>query len=266
MMIYPLFPEGRDRALTFSYDDALDADLRLAGIFSGHGLKCTFNFCADNGPHDGAFPSFDVNDVYLKHGHEIAVHGAEHAFEDMMPPEAVIVDIMENRKRLEAITHAPVKGMAYPYGTFNTALKQQLRDLGILYSRTVNSTHQFRLPDDFLEWNPTAHHRENIAELGDRFLANRYPRGTVCYIWGHSFEFDRNNNWDIIERFADQMAGKPSVWYATNMEIYDYIQAFRMLRFTADCCYVQNPSARTVWLTRGGNAFEIPSGAVVRIG
>ena len=50
------------------------------------------------------------------------------------------------------------------------------------------------------------------------------------------------------------------------MEIYDYHQAYRMLRFTADCCYVQNPSARTVWLTRGGNAFEIPSGAVVRIG
>ena len=48
MMIYPLFPEGRDRALTFSYDDALDADLRLAGIFSDHGLKCTFNFCVES--------------------------------------------------------------------------------------------------------------------------------------------------------------------------------------------------------------------------
>ena len=107
---------------------------------------------------------------------------------------------------------------------------------------------------------------ENIAEIGDRFLNNRYPRGTVCYIWGHSFEFDRNNDWDVIERFADQMAGKDSVWYATNMEIYDYNQAFRMLRFTADCCYVQNPSARTVWLMRGKNAFEIPSGDVVRIG
>ena len=266
MMIYPLFPGGRDRALTFSYDDALDSDVRLAGIFSARGLKCTFNFCSDDGPHDGTFPSFDVHDVYLKHGHEIAVHGAEHAFEDIMPLEAVISDIVENRKRLESITHAPVKGMAYPYGTFSSALKRQLRDLGILYSRTVNSTHQFRLPDDFLEWDPTAHHRENIAGIGERFLNNTRPQGTVCYIWGHSFEFDRNSDWDVIERFADQMAGKDFVWYATNMEIYDYMQAFRMLRFTADCCYAQNLSARTVWLTRGGKASEIPSGAVVRIG
>ena len=268
MMIYPLFPEGRDRALTFSYDDALDADVRLAGIFSSHGLKCTFNFCSDDGPHDGTFPAFDVNEVYLKHGHEIAVHGAEHAFEDRMPAEAVIADILENRRKLESITHAPVKGMAYPYGTFTPELKQRLRDLGILYSRTVNSTHQFNMPSDFLEWNPTAHHRENIAEIGDRFLNNSELRapGTVCYIWGHSFEFDRTDGWDVIERFADQMAGKDNVWYATNMEIYDYDQAFRSLRFTADCCYVQNPSGRTVWIKRGREAFEIPSGDVVRIG
>ena len=39
MMIYPLFPGGLERALTFSYDDALDEDLRLAGIFSDHGPR-----------------------------------------------------------------------------------------------------------------------------------------------------------------------------------------------------------------------------------
>ena len=180
----------------------------------------------------------------------------------------MIADILENRRKLESITHAPVKGMAYPYGTFTPELKQRLRDLGILYSRTVNSTHQFNMPSDFLEWNPTAHHRENIAEIGERFLANSELRapGTVCYIWGHSFEFDHTDGWDVIERFADQMAGKDNVWYATNMEIYDYDQAFRSLRFTADCCYVQNPSGRTVWIKRGREAFEIPSGDVVRIG
>ena len=31
MMIYPLFPGGLERAMTFSYDDALDEDIRLAG-------------------------------------------------------------------------------------------------------------------------------------------------------------------------------------------------------------------------------------------
>ena len=98
MMIYPLFPGGLERALTFSYDDALDEDIRLAGIFSDHGLKCTFNFCADNGPHDGTFPSFDVNEIYESFRDQEFITLAE-TITDLINLVNDLRDILENDNR-----------------------------------------------------------------------------------------------------------------------------------------------------------------------
>ena len=40
---YMRFPEGREKALTFSYDDGVLADRKLIEIFDRYGLKGTFN-------------------------------------------------------------------------------------------------------------------------------------------------------------------------------------------------------------------------------
>ena len=37
------FPEGKKRALTLSYDDGVEQDVRLIDIMKKHGLKGTFN-------------------------------------------------------------------------------------------------------------------------------------------------------------------------------------------------------------------------------
>jgi hypothetical protein len=39
------------------------------------------------------------------------------------------------------------------------------------------------------------------------------------------------------------MGQREDVWYATNIEIYDYVQAYRRLIWTADLSRVTNPSA-----------------------
>ena len=43
MRVGYVFPEGRTRVLTFSYDDGNDSDRRLAQIFTDHHMKGTFN-------------------------------------------------------------------------------------------------------------------------------------------------------------------------------------------------------------------------------
>ena len=40
---YLRFPGGKFKAVTFSYDDGVLPDIRLAKLFSERGLKCTFN-------------------------------------------------------------------------------------------------------------------------------------------------------------------------------------------------------------------------------
>ena len=47
----------------------------------------------------------------------------------------------------------------------------------------------------------------------------------LFYVWGHSYEFDKDNNWEIIENFAEYVGKREDVWYVTNIEIYDYVNS-----------------------------------------
>ena len=41
------FPGGRDRALTFSYDDGVEQDERIIALLKSHRMKGTFNISGD---------------------------------------------------------------------------------------------------------------------------------------------------------------------------------------------------------------------------
>ena len=75
-MIYMLlrYPGGKRKAVTFSYDDGVMQDIRLAELFAKYGLKATFNF--NNATCRSAdFSKEQVQKNFLSRGHEIAVHG-----------------------------------------------------------------------------------------------------------------------------------------------------------------------------------------------
>ncbi len=252
-MITYLFPEGRSLCLTFSYDDGNRVDERLANIFTENGLKGTFNLNA-RGIRSGdknKLQAEELKSLLLDHGHEVACHGFDHPFEEKLPLPAVIEDIRQDRLLLEAAVGAPVRGFAYPFGTFSNDVKTILRTLGIAYARTVtNCNGTTYMPDDFLEWNPTCHHKEDIPDRIEPFLNTPAWYGThMLYIWGHAFEFENSKNWHIIETFCKRMSGHgDTVWYATNIEIADYISAYRNLQFSMNLHQVYNPSVTPVWL------------------
>lgn len=254
------FPGGKTKALTFSYDDGFAPDERLVGIFNRHAMKGTFNLnaCRCGTPEEA--------EVLRKRyaGHEIACHGKTHPFFERMPQMSFVEDVLEDRRTLEKLTGGIIRGMAYPFGTYDANVIRTLRALGIVYARTVKSTGKFNLPDDFLEWNPTCHHRENVMELADAFLAS--PYAALFYVWGHSFEFERNGNWHLMEELCAKLEGKPSVWYATNMEICDYVTAFRRIVTSADSRIVRNPSAQSVWLLNERNEpVEVKGGSEISL-
>ena len=60
-------------------------------------------------------------------------------------------------------------------------------------------------------------------------------------------------------------AGDESVWYATNIEIMDYIKALRSLKFSVDRKMVYNPSARPVWIGVDGEAVKIDAGELLTL-
>lgn len=273
-----LFPEGRKKALTFSYDDAVTQDVRLLTLMNQYGVKGTFNIntgCLglkslhqQNGKtvtHNKLKPE-EIADTYK--GHELAVHGLTHLDLARVPSGTAAYEVSADRRNIEVITKAPVRGMAYSFGTYTKETLEVLKSCGIVYSRTVQSTHSFGLPEDFLCWHPTCHHAdEELMKLAEQFVNGeaRYEEPMLFYVWGHSYEFDVTDAWEAMETFLKYVSGNEEIWYAANMDIYDYVTAFRRLVYTADGSIVRNPSALTVWLAVDGKTYEIGAGQCVRI-
>ena len=280
------FPGGRPKALTLSYDDGVRADLRLCEILEKHGLKCTFNlnsaYFIGEAARPGKITPDEIREHILAKGHEIAVHGKQHLAPGIASPVIAIRDVLECRDEMEREFGMIIRGMAYPdsgitkmhTGNDYATVRSYLADLGIVYSRTLGGdNNSFMMPSDFYAWMPTAHHNNpNLMEWADEFLAEdghnkiitrRYPR--LFYLWGHSYEFDNNDNWELMEAFAEKMGGKDNIWYATNMEIFEYTEAYQRLVCSADGTRIYNPSLIEVFLHVDGKECSVKPGQTLCI-
>ena len=271
------FPGFRRRALTLSYDDGVRQDKRLISIMKQHGIKGTFNinsglFSAERSDEEkGRMTVEEAYKLYSDSGMEVAVHGVKHLSLTDVPSPQIVADVIDDRKNLEKIFGRPITGMAYAYGAHNDNVVEILRSCGIKYARTTVATMRFDITDDFLRLPSTCHHRvPNLMELADAFLKEdekprtaRLPK--LFYLWGHSYEFDNADNWDVIERFCELMGNRDNIWYATNSEVVDYVIAYDRLEFAVDMSSVYNPSAIDVCLFIDGRELLAPAGAVTRI-
>jgi hypothetical protein len=87
----------------------------------------------------------------------------------------------------------------------------------------------------------------------------------MMYVWGHSYEFDNDNSWELIETFCARAGRRDDIWYATNIEIVDYVKSFHRLQFSASRSFVYNPSASPVWIQANGKIVEIGGGSQVQL-
>lgn len=215
------------KALTFSYDDGTEQDLRLLEIFNRYGLKCTFNLNTGLGPQ-GAWDykgkmiqRLDLatqKDVYA--GHEIAAHALTHPNLVELGAAEAAYEMEEDAKRIEELFGRKPAGMAYPYGLFDDAVVEMLKKQGFQYARTIMDSHNFEVQEDLLRFCPTCHHDDpKLFELAEEFLALKPDRPQIFYVWGHSFELEGNENWDRIEEFCRLVSGKDDIFYGTNEEV-----------------------------------------------
>ena len=69
----------------------------------------------------------------------------------------------------------------------------------------------------------------------------------------------------MMEEVCKKISGHESVWYATNIEIYDYIMAQRALHISANEDIIHNPSAIEVWFEKDGKAYSVNGGETIKI-
>ena len=198
---------------------------------------------------------------------EIACHGVTHPFLDHLPASVCAQEVLEDRKRLEEVYGGIVRGLAYPFGTYNADVITALKACGIAYARTIVSTEKFDLPQDWLQWHGTCHHgNPKLMKLAQRFVEDkRNWTPMVFYLWGHSYEFDNNDNWDRIEAILQILAGREDTWYPTNIQLRDYVAAYESLIFSADGNLIYNPTLQEIWLNVDGTGHSIKPGETLTL-
>ena len=259
------FPEGKRKALTMSYDDGQIHDLRLIEIFNKYGIKGTFHLNGSSLNKPGMVTSEDVATHYV--GHEVACHMLTHPFPERIPIVEVINETLEDRKRLEAACGYIVRGMSYPFGKYSQEIINAMKPCGIEYSRTAESRAGFNPPEDFMRWHSTCHHSDDIFGKLDALVNNKWGPLQIFYIWGHSYEFPQvEGAWERMEEFCKKASEhSDKIWFATNIEIYDYIMALKTLKISADKTMVYNPTNIDVWIAADECPVKIPAGETVKL-
>ncbi len=247
-----------------SYDDGREYDRQLVEIFNKYGVKGTFHLNAGVLGADRYITKEEVPTLFA--GHEVSSHMLTHPFPDRLPQIEVIHECLKDRAELERLCGYIVRGMSYPFGRYSPEAINALKTCGIEYSRTTENG-GFGLPSDFMLWHPTCHHSANIIEKLKDFEGNRWSPMGLFYIWGHSYEFPQaEGSWEMMDEFCKRASESESdFWFATNIEIVDYVNALRALRFSADKTIVYNPTAIDVWIGVDYQPVKIPAGQTVKL-
>ena len=269
------FAGGKSKCVTFSYDDGTIHDIRMTDAFKKYNVKATLNLNSGifiDGTKSDHIDVEKVKELAENPLFEIACHGTSHPHYERIPASVGMLDIVNDRIFLENTVGKLVRGAAYPYGTRNEEVIDYFKKAGIVYSRTTKATNGFSLPENWLEWHPTCHHKGALDNI-EKFLSTTFKyEGGVLYIWGHSYEFNNDNNWDLLDEMLKKLSdNSDDIWFATNIEIYNYVEAFKQLVFYADGTKIYNPTTTDIYIATGcnwntqGTTLKVPAGETVEI-
>lgn len=214
-------------AVVQCWDDGVTGDIRVAEILRRHGAKATFNLNA--GLHKAQRSSSwkykgtdvarlgwdEMLDVY--DGFLIANHSLTHPQLEQVAIKDARQDIAEGRDRLQQFFQQPVKGFAYPYGTYNDEVMAAVLETGHIYARTVQNVERPFPPEDPMAFHPCCHF---LAEdLWERYEQAR--PGGVFYFWGHSYEITDEDMWAEFDRTIERMSADADAQWANVVDLFE---------------------------------------------
>lgn len=230
-----------EKFLVMSLDDGVTQDERVISVFRKYALTATFNLNAgrlgereeipvpayDGKPlrHDKVSPEQVRNGLY--DGFETACHGFTHAYLPSLTESGIIKEIGDDYDEIFRLTGKKPRGIAYagPTPNYNEAvIKAMQKSRPLYYGRTIDETHGFSLPQDFLRWNPTCQFRgdELLPRAEEFFDLTPQKSDALFFVWGHSYEFDLGLEcWDKLEYFCREVSARKDITCLTCEEFYD---------------------------------------------
>lgn len=274
-----LFPEGKAKAVIFSYDDGMIADRKLVKLMNVYGIKGTFHLNSNKLDTKGYLTKSEIKTLFK--GHEVSVHSANHPGLVGLTQQEIISEVLEDRRELERLTNTTVRGMAYPFGNYNDKVVEAISGLGIEYARTVNDSYLFAIPNNFLTWEPTIHQfakayyvaNDTINDQKELAIFNKIVEGFVqsdtlalLDIWGHSWENEGDGNrWKKLEAVFKMLSNRKDIHFTTQINLVDYIKAYNHLKLSVNQNLVYNPSAVNLYIKVANKVFKVPAGEQVML-
>ncbi len=216
--------------------------MRLARMLREHGLKATFYISPKNqefAQHDLLTPQ-EIRDI--GRDFEIGAHTLTHRSLPTISEEEADREVAASKTVLEQINGRAVNAFCYPRGAYTELHVQLVKAAGYRYARTVKR-YTFNLNDPyragtslhvynhrfgrdlwhiarFLRFRPIDAWRcLEWGALGRAMFDYVLQEGGILHIWGHSWEIDKNNDWESLDQFFRYISSHPRVKYATNGEL-----------------------------------------------
>jgi hypothetical protein len=269
------WPDFKFKALTLSYDDGVTTDRRFIKLIDKYGIKATFHLNSMlYGKGGETFPKGqfgrlsrdEATALYKDSGHEIAAHTLHHKLMTELTSEEAYREIFEDKRNLEMQFGCIIRGMAFPMGGISDELEKIAKECGMVYAKISNSSLDYQIPQNWLRLKTTCNHSHpRFKELYEAFIEKTSNSAELFFLRGHSYEFEQSDNWELIEEFCEKIGNRDDIWYATNIEVFDYITAYRNLQYSANMDMIHNPSAIPVYVTVNGNNTVIGGGETVKI-
>lgn len=227
---------GKNKAITFSFDDGVKQDKKLIALLDKYNIKATFNLNSDCFGSKNIYMFQDVRPInrdrfnkdeikQIYKNHEVASHTLNHLNLTTLSDEEIIRQVEDDRKALSDIVGYEVVGFAYPCGGINNNdhVAEVIKNhTGIKYCRTTTSSYSFDLPSNLLRFNPTVYFREydKAIELAKQFVELKTDTPKIFYIWCHAYEFDYSDEaWNVFEDFLKIISNKEDIFYGVNKEV-----------------------------------------------
>lgn len=233
--------------LTTSWDDGHRDDIRLAQMLKEHGLKGTFYVC----PRDHEFAQQDLLTSQeiknISRDFEIGAHTLTHPRLPTISERQAEEEIFGSKTVLEEITGEKVDAFCYPYGSYTKVHVQLVKNAGYRYARTVNrykfgfdnpyeagtSVHAYNHGwydlwriSYFAKFRPAkALQYAGWDSLACAMFDRVITQGGIYHLWGHSWEIEKHNDWDRLERVFRYISAHPQVKYVANGELGTYTKS-----------------------------------------
>lgn len=225
--------------VTTSWDDGHKLDLRLSGLLKKYNIAGTFYIS----PHNREIiPNHLLSDSQVRQlsaNFEIGAHTYNHFDLTKIPLDRAEKEIIESKKYLENLLHKEISSFCYPRGQFNPDIKRIVQKAGFRLGRTIKRFETTMGVDPY-SLPTTVHVYDHLQDLVNiplillnktiswdslaiKFFDRVNAQGGIFHLWGHSWEIDKNGDWERLENILKYISNRKNVLYLTNESMVNYL-------------------------------------------